>query len=187
MKSWKAAPVFCLIAAAVPLFASPCTIGNGCLSDRLWIVDQNGVQVYGAPLQEFREIGNQIYGIRVPGLVNTAMYGKPYVLLEPSGSTTISDGVGIVFVGGEYYLGFKSDGDPGPPLTGGNSHPTYMREPNAPVDVTIFLSLTLQDEGWHAYFRSDVTEPPSVPEPMTIGLVGGGLLALAILRRRRSA
>ncbi len=177
-----------LCIGAVPLLATPCTVGNGCLSDRIWILDPNGVQVFGQSVQESREVPNAIYTIRVPDLIDPTMYGKPIVLLEPPAFTGISDIVGVVYLGGQYYLGFKSDSDTGtPPVTFGSGHPTYMNETNARVDVTAFLSPVLRNAGYTAFFRSDVVEAPRVPEPAAAALVGGGLLLVAALRRRVKA
>src|SRR6516164_6310862 len=140
---------------ATPLSGAPCTVGNGCQSDRLWVVDPSGAQVYGESVSEDREIPNQIYYIGVTGLIDRTTYGKPIVLLDPPEFSVISDAVGVVFVGGNYYLGFKSDGDTGVPITIGTGKPTYMNETDARVEVTRFLDPGLRNAGYHAYFRSD--------------------------------
>jgi len=167
---------------AAPLAETPCTIGNGCQSDRLWVLDPTGAQAYGKPVQEDGEVPNAIYYIGVTGLIDRTMYGKPDILLEPPEFLAISDVAGVVFVGGDYFLGFKSDSDTGvPPITFGTGKPTYMNEPDARVDVTKFLDPGLRNAGYTAYFRSDVAD---VPEPATVVLLGAGLFVAVAVRKR---
>jgi PEP-CTERM motif len=179
-----------LCTAAAPIIATPltepaCTVGNGCQSDRLWVVDPSGAQVYGKSVQESQEVPNAIYFIGVTGLIDRTMYGKPNILLDPPDFTMISDAVGVVFVGGDYYLGFKSDSDTGTPaITFGTGTPTYLNETDARVDVTKFLNPALRDAGYTAYFRSDVVETSEVPEPATVVLLGAGLCVAGAVRKR---
>jgi hypothetical protein len=172
---------------ATPLAETACTIGNGCQSDRLWVLDPSGAQVYGESVSENKEIPNKIYYISVPGLIDRTTYGKPDILLEPPEFSAISDAVGVVFVGGDYYLGFKSDAGTGTPITIGTGKPTYMDETNVPLDVTKFLDSGLRKAGYTAYFRSDVVETSEIPEPATVVLLSAGLFVAVAVRKRVGA
>jgi hypothetical protein len=171
-----------LLLGAIPLLATPCTIANGCLSDRLWIVDPTGKQVYGKPVHEYSEVGNQIYFINVPTLIDPTLYGHPTVMLEPPGYTAVSDVVGVVFVGGSFFFGFKSDSDNGVPVTFGGGSPVFINElPHSTVIVTRYLTPQMRAAGYTAFFRSDFTD---TPEPATLAMLGAGLAGLVLARKR---
>ena len=175
-----------LLLVGIPLLATPCTIANGCLSDRLWVVDPTGKQVYGLPVLAYNEVANHIYFIDVPNLIDQSLYGHPTVLLEPPGYTDVSDVAGVVFANKSFFLGFKSDSDTGvPPITFGTGTPFFVHEqPFVRVDLTKYLDPQLRSAGFTAYFRSDAD---ATPEPGTLLLLGAGLAGIAICRRRAQA
>ena len=171
-----------LLLGAISLTAGPCTIANGCLSDRLWVVDPTGQQVDGMPVHSYNEVGDQIYYINTANLVDTSLYGHPTVMLEPPGFGAVSDVVGIVFVDGNLFLGFKSDSDSGVPVTFGTGSPVFIPElPHGTVDVTRYLTPQMRTAGFTAFFRSDVAE---TPEPATLALLGFGLATILVARKR---
>jgi hypothetical protein len=60
-------------------------------------------------------------------------------------------------------------------------HITENASGNSTFDATYYLSPSLRDGGYHAFFTSDA----DVPEPATLTLVGVGIAGVAALRRRR--
>jgi hypothetical protein len=187
-----------LLLASVVFAALPSMADS--ISDTLTVFLPNGTifaQISALESQEGN--GDQLFFIGSKSLGAKAEVGNPLVLCE-SGTcnsstphTNLSDIVGIipVTIAGKtfFFLGFTSDGGNGlatgiETAFGGLGNRFQVEQPNATIDVSMFLDLGLRNQGWTATFVSD-GDATVVPEPGTLVLLGSGLIGIAGLARRR--
>jgi len=101
---------------------------------------------------------------------------------DPDNPTiTISDIFGVVSFdnGVTFQLGFNSDAEDALPFGGTWVAPHYnFWEDSLPAfDATMYLSLDLQAQEYHAYFRSD-NALNGIPEPASLSLLSIGALSM---------
>jgi hypothetical protein len=114
-----------------------------------------------------------------PIAIDSTQFGNPIVLAEPGVNPNdgYSDIVGIASINGGEFLSFASDTDT--QLVNFGNFPNTIPETGAPINVTKYLSPSLQDAGYTAFFTSD-----AAPEPAGWALMLVGFGALGFLMRR---
>jgi hypothetical protein len=100
--------------------------------------------------------------------------GKWIALTEP-GSNAISDVVGVPMSGTVAFVSDAAD-------FSGFTIVETTTESSSPLDVTKLLSLGNQEEGFKAFFQSDVD---AVPEPSTWAMMALGFASLGYFGLRR--
>ncbi|MGD0498469.1 MAG: PEP-CTERM sorting domain-containing protein [Bryobacteraceae bacterium] len=185
---------FVLVAAAF----SPASAGTLTVSDSMTVFDSQGNPVHQLILYENGTIGCLVDGECAqtgPGnigedpnsvyyftnvAIDTGMWGDNERVLEPDSSN--GDMFGVALLSPEnLVLGFSSDTEtipvPYPNGQFGDCHSQW--EGDGYFDATGFLSPDLRNLGYTAQFYSDT----DVPEPSTLTLFGGALLAAFGLRK----
>lgn len=174
----------CVMFTAVPGMADA-------ISDTLTVYGPNGTvfaQISALDSQEGN--GTNVFLIGNPFLADPAQFGHATTLCEVAGcnatspASDFSDIFGVVqaTIAGQnfYFLAFTSDGENGTAF--GNQGTSFVLEvPGFAYDATKYLLPSLQRQGYTATFVSD----GEVPEPSSMLLMGGGILALAGALRKR--
>jgi hypothetical protein len=195
---------FSALLAAAPTQAA--TLLSPGVSDVLIVYNGKGAVVFGVSALETGESASTIYkipdqvtvpnsrgkGSHVFNTFNAGEYGKYTELTDatPGGGPVVSDVIGVYNTapkGSPFVLhfGFKSGTDADPPdLSGGfirfrTTGGVQQIETDQPIDVTKYLSNSLQIRGWTAMFQSSA----AVPEPATWAMMLLGVAGLGAARR----
>jgi len=128
-----------------------------------------------------------IYYINDPAAPDPAQFGKPTNVIDARGFP--DDITGIANIAGAsgtvLRLAFTSMPENFPPVVP-NPLPNPLPPGNVletgPIDMTSYLNPALQSAGYTATFFSN----SDVPEPASVGLLGGLMLAGLLIRNRRS-
>ena len=159
------------------------------LSDSFSVFDQDHhlqfIKSVTNAQQEINGAGT-IYFLEVSGIAAPNQWGNYTSVLQAPGAQVMSDAFGVLYRNDEYLLFFLSDTstEPCPYPLGPNSVFEYLLPSGrygGIFDASSYLSPDLRVQGWTATFASS----QSVPEPATFFLLGSGVGALALLKRRR--
>ncbi len=123
----------------------------------------------------------------IPGFAIDGDQFSNYTTLYPSNPAVISDVFGIAFTNDDYFLSFSAD-------FAGNPDPFYYADlvssdnqnflnAGQPFEATQYLSQSLQDQGYTAFYQSTAGSP--VPEPGSLILLGSGIAGISIFLRRK--
>jgi hypothetical protein len=147
-----------------------------------------GALVAGGCLYSFNDPQNAL------APVDLSREGVLTLVYEPGSTTTLSDVFGIFCFARNVdgactsgALAFLSDINDAPiDITQlGDVSNAFVVTENAfgdsTFDATYYLSASLRDAGYHAFFTSD----GELPEPATLTLFGAGIIGAAALRRRK--
>jgi PEP-CTERM motif len=158
------------------------------ISDAFTVYNQNHQIAFSSFVTKDQEELNgasTIYYIENDDIADPNQWGNYTSVLKSPTNLTMSDAFGVASRGSEFLLFFLSDTSTEPcPYPPG---PNTVFEQLLPsgryggiFDATMYLSPDLQSQGWTASFESGMP----VPEPATVLLMGSGIGALILLKRR---